>query len=225
MDRLKLAIFDCDGTLVDSQHTIIECFQTAFEKVGLAKPEDDAIRRNVGLSMIDFVARLMPDADEARWRQVIEAYREAFTAKRQQPGYQEPLFPGVSDVLHRLEEAGYLFGVATGKSLAGLKRTLDMHGLRDHFSTLQTADLNPGKPNPGMIEAAIAETGVEVADTVMIGDTSYDIEMARNAGTLAIGVAWGYHQSQELLDAGAYAVIETFEELPTLLAYHLGGSS
>jgi len=225
MTKLRLAIFDCDGTLVDSQHTIINCFQAAFAKAGLDKPGADAIRRNVGLSMKDFVARLVPDADDAQVAEIIEGYREVFTVERQQPGYQEPLFPGVAEVLARLEASGYLFGVATGKSLPGVKRTLDMHGLRDYFITLQTADLNPGKPNPGMIDAAIAQTGVEVADTVMIGDTTYDIEMARNAGTLAIGVSWGYHQAQELLDAGAHAIIESFAELPTLLAHHLGDQS
>jgi len=222
MTKLRLVIFDCDGTLVDSQKTIVGCFQWAFENLGLDKPEPDAIRRTVGLSIMDGIGRMAPDSDDALRLQIVEGYREAFTRMRQRPDHEEPLYPGVVEVLDGLDAAGYLCGVATGKSLPGLKRTLELHGLLERFVTLQTADLNPGKPNPAMIEAALTQTGADVADTVMIGDTSFDIEMARNAGALAVGVSWGYHPVDELREAGAHGVIESFAELAPLLAHHMG---
>jgi phosphoglycolate phosphatase len=220
--KLRLVIFDCDGTLVDSQHTIVGCFQSAFEDVGLPVPEAEAIRRNVGLSVHEFIRRLVPEVSEDRIEQVREGYRVAYTAMRSHADFDEPLYPGLVETLDRLEDSGHLFGVATGKSLPGLKRTLDFHGLLKRFVTLQTADLNPGKPDPTMISQAIKETGVEPVDAVMIGDTSFDMEMARNAGVLAIGVSWGYHTSQDLYDAGARAVVDTFDELPSLLPALMG---
>jgi len=222
ISKLRLVIFDCDGTLVDSQHTIVGCFQSAFESVGLAVPEAGAIRRNVGLSVPDFIRRLVPDVSEDRIEQVREGYREAYTAMRGHVDFDEPLYPGLVETLDQLEDSGHLFGVATGKSLPGLKRTLELHGLLKRFVTLQTADLNPGKPNPSMISQAIKETGVEAVDAVMIGDTSFDMEMARNAGVLAVGVSWGYHTTPDLYDAGARAVIDKFDELPSLLPALMG---
>ena len=107
-----------------------------------------------------------------------------------------------------------MLGVATGKSSRGLKSTLYTHDLQHQFDTLQTADLSNGKPDPEMLLKAISETGVEKERTVMIGDTSYDMEMARNAGTKAVGVTWGYHNIEELLDAGADCTVSTFSQIP-----------
>ena len=224
-DNLKLVVFDCDGTLVDSQHTIVGCFQAGFESAGLSVPTAAAIRHNVGLSVHEFIRRLAPDVDDATVEEVLKGYRVNYAAMRSEPDYDEPLYPGVGDALDWLDQNGFLYGVATGKSLPGVHRTLEMHDLRERFVTFQTADLNPGKPNPAMINRAMEETGVEIFDTVMIGDTSFDMQMAQNAGVLAIGVSWGYHSDQELFDAGARAVIKSFDELPSLLDSHLGDPS
>ncbi len=222
---MHLVIFDCDGTLVDSQHTIVETMKNAFSVSGLPEPEAEAIRRVVGLSLLECMARLAPDEPNTRHHELVEGYRAAYAAQRRQADRREPLFPGVRSVIEDLEAGGALLAVATGKSLAGLKRTLDEHELRGKFMSLQTADLNPGKPHPGMIERAIEETGADSEATVMVGDTTFDMEMAGNAGALAIGVSWGYHGAEELTEAGAHAVIDAFKELPALVDALLGRNS
>ncbi len=222
---MYLVIFDCDGTLVDSQHTIVETMKNAFSAAGLPEPEAEAIRRTVGLSLLECVARLAPDEPASRHHDLVGGYREAHAVVRSRSDRLEPLFPGVRGVIDDLAAGGALLAVATGKSLAGLKRTLDEHELRSSFVSLQTADLNPGKPHPGMIERAVEESGVEIDATVMVGDTTFDMEMAKNAGAVAIGVSWGYHGTDELMEAGAHAIIDALEELPTLVDALLGTNS
>ena len=138
---------------------------------------------------------------------------------RQRPGFVEPFFPGVRETVEALAgDERVLLGVATGKSRRGLDLLLQREGLAYAFATLQTADDAPSKPHPGMLQRAMSETGMRPADTIMIGDTSYDMLMARNAGAVPIGVAWGYHTAQELTEAGALAVAEDSEQLMALLA-------
>jgi len=211
---LRLAVFDCDGTLVDSAHSIVSSMQAAFAAHGHGKPEPDAIRRVVGLPLEDAVTRLLPDLDHDSVWSIREGYRDYFLALRDKGEVHEPLYQGALEALKTLDTAGWILGVATGKAMRGLEATLQGHGLQDRFVTLQTADRSPGKPNPDMLYKAMAETGAEASSTVMIGDTTYDMEMARNAGTLAIGVAWGYHEIQELKEAGAQLVIDTYDQLP-----------
>ncbi|HEX6959666.1 MAG TPA: HAD family hydrolase [Ferrovibrio sp.] len=215
--RLRLVVFDCDGTLVDSQNAIVACMTAAYAAEGLKAPDAAAIRRIIGLPLVECMARLSPDHPADRHHRLAEAYKQAFFALRQRPDHHEPLFDGVIDTLDRLDAAGFLLGIATGKSRRGLVALLERHGLARRFVTLQTSDLCPGKPHPAMLQRAIAETGVEAADTVMIGDTSYDMEMARNAGVRGIGVAWGYHPPEELRLAGAAAVVTRFSEIPDIL--------
>ena len=129
----------------------------------------------------------------------------------------EPLFDGVAELIALLADAGWLLGVATGKSDRGLAHVLAAHGLTERFVTLQTADRHPSKPHPAMIEAAMTEAGASPATTVMIGDTSYDMLMAGAAGARALGVGWGYHPPEELTAAGAYAVAATAGDLPRLM--------
>ena len=136
---------------------------------------------------------------------------------RLRPDYSEPLFPGTLQLIETLSAAGYLLGIATGKARRGLDITLEQHGLTDLFITLQTPDTNPGKPNPGMLYAAMAETGVQARRTVMIGDTSFDMEMAVAANVAGIGVSWGYHATEELLVSGASKVIDHYDALPGLV--------
>lgn len=211
----RLALFDCDGTLVDSQANICLSMEEAFVLGGLTAPTRPAIRRIIGLSVVEAIAALSPELDDSRHRALAEDYKSAFFRLRASGAMnEEPLFDGMIAALDSLAEAGWLFGVATGKSDRGLARILAHHGIADRFVTLQTADRHPSKPHPSMIELAMAEAGASPETTVMIGDTSYDMLMARAAGTRALGVAWGYHPSHELTAAGAHAVAETVAGLP-----------
>ncbi len=214
---IKLCVFDCDGTLIDSQHSIIACMAAAFAAHGLAEPTADSIRHIVGLALTPAVARLLPDAGEDAHERVAQSYRDAFTDMRRRGAVREPLYPGVLEGLAAIEEAGWLMGVATGKSRRGLMATLTGHGLHERFVTLQTADIAASKPDPDMMLRAMDETGAEPRATVMVGDTTYDMEMARNAGASAVGVAWGYHDEQHLWDTGAHAVISDFADLPAVV--------
>jgi phosphoglycolate phosphatase len=210
---VRLAVFDCDGTLVDSQHSIVACMSAAFTAAGLAAPTADAVRRVVGLPLAASVSRLSPLLAVAECQRIAELYKQAFTDMRSAKPLDEPLFPGVVELLDALEAEGILLGVATGKGRRGLRITLEHHGLLDRFVTLQTADDAPGKPHPGMLHRAMAETGAAPETTAMIGDTTYDILMALSARTAAIGVSWGYHPPEELRAAGAHAVVAAAHEV------------
>ncbi len=214
---VRLAVFDCDGTLSDGQAAICAAMAQAFAESGLAAPDPHQVRRIVGLSLPGAIARLAPDHPPETHTRVVAAYKQAFFAARQRGLVHEPLFDGIAALLARLHGSGWTLGVATGKSGRGLTGCLTTHGVIDLFVTLQTADRHPSKPHPSMLETAMAEAGAAPADTVMIGDTVYDIEMARSAGTRAIGVAWGYHAPHELLAAGAEAVAESPAHLGEML--------
>ena len=210
---IRLVVFDCDGTLVDSQHMIAAAMGAGFAALGFEAPGAEAVRRIVGLSLPDAMATLRPEGDEAEWKALAGAYREAFFELRTQPDHHEPMYPGAAEAVEALDAAGYLLGVATGKSRRGLEAVLERVGLIDRFVTLKTADDAPGKPHPAMLEHAMAEAGVTAAETVLVGDTSFDMEMAVNANAHAIGVSWGYHPADELTAAGARCVVESFAEL------------
>lgn len=220
-----LVVFDCDGTLVDSQHGIVGAMAAASQALGLAVPEAAAVRHVVGLSLDEAIRRLFPDGDPGQWDAVAHHYKSAFAGFRREAEFQEPLFPGILAVVELLDRRGFLLGIATGKSLRGLTATLDRHGLSDVFTTLQTADQGPGKPHPGMLHRAMADAGVEAAATVMVGDTTYDIEMGRNAGTAVIGVGWGYHPGRDLMAAGAQDVAQDCGDLPDIIVRALGGQT
>jgi phosphoglycolate phosphatase len=199
----RLAIFDCDGTLVDSQSTICRAMEEAFAGAGLPAPSRERTRAIVGLSLVEAMQAILPDADHAVHRALAERYKSAFQRLRARGMVEEPLYDGVPELLDVLEADGWLLGVATGKSNRGLGLCLDCHGLQRRFVTLQTADRHPSKPHPSMIEAALADAGADATSAVMIGDTTYDMNMAKAAGVTAIGVAWGYHAPEELIAAGA----------------------
>ena len=201
-----LVVFDCDGTLVDSQHSICTAMTRAFEEAKLAPPDRPAILSVVGLSLPLAIARLLPDAEADFHDHLSDRYKLAFQAMRREEGGCEPLYPGIADLVVELDAAGWLLGVATGKSDRGLALCLTHHGLIDRFVTLQTADRHPSKPHPSMLLTAMAEAGAAPDTTVMIGDTSFDIDMGVAAGVRSIGVAWGYHPPAELLASGAQAV-------------------
>ncbi len=213
MERLRLAVFDCDGTLVDSQHSIVHAMETTFDFHGFNSPDPKAVRRIIGLPLVDAISLLIPDEDETLHHKMAESYKTAFRDLRSTGDVHEPLFPDVKETILSLVERGWILGIATGKAMRGLIATLEPHGLLEHFVTRQTADLAIGKPHPDMLDRAMSDTGIEPELTVMIGDTTYDMEMARNAGTKSIGVSWGYHPSDELESAGAHVVVDEFRNL------------
>ena len=210
---LRLVVFDLDGTIVDSKSNIIWAVNEVARIMGLPAPPADEVPRVIGLSLTEALARLFPDIDPTTLQMLDREYREAFVRMRASPGYQEPLFEGTLEVLDQLDKAGFLLGIATGKAKRGVDHVLKRHGLESRFVTVQHADNAPGKPHPGMVLQAMAETGVEPRHTVMIGDTSYDIQMARSAGASAIGVSWGNHPVRELQAAGAHRLIDRLSDL------------
>lgn len=202
----RLAIFDCDGTLVDSQANICLAMEECFARAGLDAPERARTRRVVGLSLLEAMQAMLPDAEAHVHAAMADDYKLAFHSLRGRGLIEEPLYDGIVELIATLEADGWLLGVATGKSDRGLKLCLEHHGLDPRFVTLQTADRHPSKPHPSMIETAMAEAGAVPETTIMIGDTSYDMAMARAAGVTAIGVTWGYHDAQDMLDAGAHHI-------------------
>ncbi|MCX7284063.1 MAG: HAD-IA family hydrolase [Novosphingobium sp.] len=214
---MKLAIFDCDGTLVDSQADICAAMDAAFTAAGLIPPERHATRRVVGLSLHEAMRQLHPAGEHQHHADLTELYKDAFRARRAAGAVAEPLYEGIAELIADLSAQGWQLAVATGKSDRGLAHCLATHGLTGHFVSLQTADRHPSKPDPSMIEQCIADAGADRHRTVMIGDTVYDIHMAVNAGVRAIGVDWGYHETDELIEAGAEAVATSMAELRALL--------
>jgi phosphoglycolate phosphatase len=218
MTRPRLALFDCDGTLADSQHEITSGMIAAFIRCGLAAPTPADIRTTIGLSLDRLVRHLAPSLEEDAQEELADTYREIYFERRSAAGSApEPLYDGIADALDALRADGWLLGVATGKSQRGLIRLLTAHGLLDRFVTLQTADFHPSKPDPSMCRAAIEQAGVAAADTVVIGDTGYDMVMAVKAGARAMGVEWGYHPVAELRRTGAEAIADHPSALPALL--------
>ncbi|SLN40527.1 HAD-IA family hydrolase [Oceanibacterium hippocampi] len=215
---IRFVVFDCDGTLVDSQHGIVACMTLAFNDIGKGAPDAAAIRGIVGLSLDHAVAELAPSLSLAEQGAVVAGYKAAFRRSRETGSHGEALYPGAREAIEALEEAGYLLGVATGKSMRGLKAVLDQHGLARAFVTLQTADNAPSKPHPAMLRQAMQEAGAEAAETLMIGDTSFDMAMAVAAGAHPLGVAWGYHPVEALRQTGASDVLGHFDELMPWLA-------
>lgn len=217
MSPVRLVIFDCDGTLVDSQHIICTAMTRAFVACDLAAPDPVKVRRIVGLSLLEAVAALIPQATRSVHNQVVDLYKAQFRKLGEMEHAHEPLYPGAKEALAGLAAAGFVMGVATGKGRRGLGGVLDRHGLRDYFTTLQTADDAPGKPHPQMVLQAMAEVGANPQDTIVVGDTSFDMAMARAARTTALGVAWGYHEPDELLAHGAAQVLGSYSELLPLV--------
>lgn len=216
---MRLVVFDMDGTLIDTHELITEHTARTFASLGLAGPSPDEARSVIGLSLPVALGRLAKSDDAVLIEKLVTQYREHYRASLAAGMDREPLYPGTREALDRLRAApDTVLGIATGKGLTGVNRILGAHGLADHFATLQTPDHNPSKPHPGMLLRAMAETGIEAADTVMIGDTVFDMELARAARTKAIGVTWGYHDPKDLLAAGAAAIIDSYDQLDAVLA-------
>jgi phosphoglycolate phosphatase len=219
----RLAIFDCDGTLVDSGATIYRALSTCFDRNGLDPPPPEVSRKVIGLSLSEVMAELLPDADVGEHARFAEDYKRAFWELRAAGEVEEPLFDGVLELLDSLESDGWLLAVATGKSDRGLRHCLEQHGIHARFASLQTADRHPSKPHPSMVEQAIAESGASPQITIVIGDTSFDMAMAVAAGATAIGAGWGYHEAEELIEAGAVAVAARPADILSLIREHADG--
>ncbi|WP_448582127.1 HAD-IA family hydrolase [Thermaurantiacus sp.] len=215
---MRLAVFDCDGTLVDSSANIVRAMHATFAAFGLPDPDPPAVRRVVGLSLVDAMQALLPEADADLHLRLAADYKLAFQRLRADHRLDpEPMFEGVKELLDSLRGRGWLLGVATGKSDRGLALCLGHHGIADRFVTLHTADRHPSKPNPAMLRACLADAGVSAEQATMIGDTVFDMGMGVAAGVRAFGVGWGYHEAAELKAAGALAVARDAAELSFLL--------
>lgn len=218
MTGLRLIIFDVDGTLVDSQADILAAMAHAFQSEALPLPMPAQVLSIVGLSLDVAIARLVPHVAPAGVTRLVAAYKDAYMGLRIKTGAAQgsPLYPGARAALDRLAgETNTLLAVATGKSRRGLDKLIEAHDLRGLFASQQVADFHPSKPHPAMVLAALAETGVQAHRAVMIGDTTFDMEMGRAAGVGTIGVGWGYHPAADLVAADA--VIDSFAALPAAI--------
>lgn len=219
---MSLILFDVDGTLVDSQDLIVEAQRRTFRAHGLPVPTRERSLSIVGLSLVEaFTVLVGPEGPAV---ELAETYKTVFSSVRADPAYVEPLFPHVAEVLSALSARdGVVLGIATGKSRRGVAHLLERHGWDRLFSTIQTADDAPSKPHPAMIQQAMAETSVAPDRTWMIGDSTFDMTMARAAGATAIGVSWGYHAPAALIEAGARAIVDSYPALLSALEMQLAG--
>lgn len=221
MRGLKLAVFDVDGTLIDSRQMILAAMERAWEQAGLGAIGYEDVRQIVGLELTEAVLRLAPsDYPAERIPHLATLYKQAFVELRAEEGFNEPLYEGARETVERLADAGWLLAVATGKSIRGLNIVFEHHDLHRYFQTLRTVDHGPGKPNPFMIEDAMKELGARPEETLMIGDTSFDMAMARAANVTAHGVSWGFHTVDEIQAGGAHHIHHDFDSLNTALDGH-----
>lgn len=214
---MRLVIFDIDGTLVDSQEFLVEAQRRAFAAHRLEPPSREKSLSIVGLSLREAFTILA--GENGPVESLAQAYRDAWAAMRNDPAFDDPLYPGASEAVAALARRdNVMLGIATGKARRGVAHLLERQGWGAWFATVQTLDEHPSKPAPDMIFTAMAETGAAPAATYMIGDTTYDMAMARAAGVHPIGVAWGYHARAELQEAGAERIVADFGELMHLIA-------
>ena len=216
---MRLIVFDCDGTLVDSQQTIITATEAALGSHDFASPDRRDILYAVGLPVDVAMRRHAPEATDDQIINMLDIYRETYQQLVQQDDRGQVMFEGMHEQIIKLGKMDdTLLGIITMKSRRGLERVVDAYDIRQFFQVLKSADDGPGKPNPDLMLDAMRETGVEASQTLMVGDTSFDILMAKSAGTKAIGVGWGYQTVEELEESGADAIAATPEDLNDLLA-------
>ena len=217
MSARKLAVFDVDGTLVDSRASILNAMIEGANEIGVSPPTYEDVRAIVGLSLVEAVAQMRPDLDEATVQAYAEAYKRAFIRFHEDPDFVEPLYKGAADLLAELKAEGWAIGMATGKSRRGVDRNIEVHNWHDIFDCAFCADDGPSKPHPHMLNLNMQALGFAPEHTVMIGDTAHDIVMARQAGVYAIGVTWGFHTADELFEAGSDEIVSDFNELREVL--------
>ncbi|MDX3930148.1 MAG: HAD-IA family hydrolase [Shinella sp.] len=212
---MRLVLFDCDGTLVDSVGLIHEVMARTFVHFGYPRPDVSRTKAVIGLTLDIAVARMQGKEhvdDEAL--AMAAHYKTIFPGVRGEPGFQEPLFPGIAEVVARLSgDDDILVGAVTGKSRRGLNLICETHGFQKTFFVSRTADDCPSKPHPAMVTECCAEAGIDAVGTIVVGDAIYDMQMAKAAGAKAIGVSWGYASVPELVEAGADHILRTPAEL------------
>ena len=209
----KLAIWDVDGTLVDSRASIYEAAKPVYACIGRPEPAYDDVRQIVGLSLREGLMTLLPDLDQTQADQAVASYKASFGARVSQSGYIEPLYEGAGELLDSLRRDGWLIAMATGKSRRGVDHIVRMHGWADLFDSTHCSDDGPGKPHPAMVLEALRVLDVKPQDAIMIGDTAHDMRMAKAAGVYAQGVSWGFHTADEVLAGGADHVADDFAML------------
>lgn len=210
---LKLAIWDIDGTIVDSRDVIQSAMVSAFGANGLDAPDYDQTRQIVGLGLREAIGVLRPDLDPSMLDKLTTDYKQAFVTQRADPDFKEPIYPGAMELLADMVKDGWLMGVATGKSRQGLRVIMDMHDMGRLFDSLWCSDDGPGKPHPFMVEENMRALGCDPHQTVMIGDAIFDMQMARAADVTAYGVSWGFGATHEIEAAGAHEVHHDFASL------------
>ena len=220
--RYELIIFDWDGTLMDSIAKIVRCFTAAVEDVGVPPPGEDATRHVIGLGLAEAVATLLPQVESEARAQVVERYRQHFLHLDQT---DMPLFPGVREGLESLVAQGSLLAVATGKARRGLDRVLKDTGMAQLFHATRCADEAFSKPHPRMLEDILEQTGCRAEQALMVGDTTYDMQMARHAGMDSLAVTYGVHGRKLLVEHAPLACLDSFSEVYTWLQQVNGRSS
>lgn len=208
--RLNLLVFDWDGTLMDSEARIVACIQAAIGDLGLEPREVASISNIIGLGLHEAISTLYPGSDNALHEAMTERYRYHFLTAN--PTRSE-LFAGAEETVRSLNEAGYMLAVATGKGRKGLDMVLEETGLGQYFLATRCADETFSKPHPQMLEELMDELGAEPAETLMIGDTEYDMQMATNARTHSLAVSYGVHEKARLLQHGPLHCLDDISEL------------
>jgi phosphoglycolate phosphatase len=212
---LRLLVFDWDGTLMDSISTIVACTRAAVSDLGLEPPADHIVRGAIGLGLRDSMQRFYPTFDESLFEPMVERYRHHWVESFR----DEPLlFGGAVEALSQLAQQGFLLAVATAKSRRGLARELERTGLEPLFQATRTVDEAPSKPHPGMLLGLMEELGTRAGETLMIGDTQWDLQMAQNAGTHGLGVLTGSHSREELEQCAPITCLPSVREVPAWLA-------
>lgn len=212
----RLLVFDWDGTLADSEQRIVAAALATIDVLGLPGRSHEQIRGIIGLAMSEAFQTLFPEVPVGQEGRFIACYREYYLRNT---GTPVPLFPGVRSVLHGFAEQRYLLAVATGKGRRGLDRDMANHGLDTLFVTTRCADDAPSKPHPQMLEEIMEEVDVPSSETLMIGDTAFDMEMARSAGVASVAVTTGVHDRQRLLEFDPLALLDSIAELPAWLSH------
>ncbi len=209
----KLIVFDWDGTLMDSEARIVGCIQSAFADLGEMPPPREIAREVIGLGLEEAMTMLWPDGSVQERRALVDRYRFHFLGGSET---ESNLFPGARELVQDLNARGLLLAIATGKSRRGLEAALTSTGLRNHFHATRCADETFSKPHPEMLLQVMDELEADKSETLMVGDTEYDMEMARNAGVAALAVAYGVHHPERLL---RHAPLDCVHELQELRAW------
>ncbi|PWK60815.1 HAD family hydrolase [Roseicyclus mahoneyensis] len=214
--RRALVLFDVDGTLLDSAPGICDIMADAFLAAGQTPPRDSDVRALIGLSLPEMVFALAADLGDDVQQKILCGYRFRYFDMVEDMDML-PVYPGAGETLHLLSGLGFAMGVATGKARRSTCHLLGEMNWGPLFHTVQCADINPSKPSPAMVYRALLETGRCAAETVLVGDSRYDMQMARAAGIRAIGVSWGYTPACDLLREGASIIAEDFDHLTDIL--------